>query len=145
MPVRTKQLERNGLFRLVNCALMLLPLVSFVPSSAHAQQGIEECSIGVRVVAASLTSSANTTPGPAEQIALKDIAGQLKQLPFASYRTVDYVEKKLRLNQRSKFIVQGVEADEHYMVAVVPHEIAAGRVQLTGEWHGVDGESLVIT
>ena len=120
-------------------------VLAALPRGAAAQINSSICTVGVRVINA-ISDAANPSAETEQESQLfRDLGDQLRKLPFSQYRTVDYVEKQLRFNQRGKFVLQGAAADEHYMVAVLPQGAAADRVSLNVDWEDGSGAKLVST
>jgi hypothetical protein len=115
----------------------------------------QNCLIGVRVIEAMKKDDSAKGAETAEKALLGDVGSQLAGLPLTNYRTVDYVEKKLKFKQHGKFVLQGVrsrrevrplpgvEEHEHHMIAVLPHSMSKGWVHLTVDWEASDGTHLV--
>ena len=115
-------------------ALVLLYFSFLLPEiRAEENEDEGECSVGVRIIGAKEQSDSTLVNAPKEQDQFEDVREQLKQLPFAHYRTLDYSEKNIKFFHLARFVLQGAEQGKH-IVSIMPHDLTNGKVQITVDW-----------
>lgn len=102
------------------------------------------CAVSLRVLEGDQRVEESTMQKIRTGEALVDVGEQLQALPFKSFRLLGSTERSVTLGDEAVFNVVAANQESH-SIHIVPSELKNGKVGVSLNWYGPEGENLLDT